>query len=62
LFSRPPWLAVYQEKVRLPTGRLLDDFYRVMLPDYACVATFRVTGTTFGINRTFDLTSLNGER
>jgi ADP-ribose pyrophosphatase len=44
VFSRPPWLAVFQEKVRLPTGRLLDDFYRVVLPDYACVAAVTPAG------------------
>src|SRR6266436_7340700 len=27
LLARPPWLAVYQDKVRLPGGRILDDFY-----------------------------------
>jgi ADP-ribose pyrophosphatase len=44
LLSRPPWVAVYQEKVRLPTGRVLDDFYRVALPDYACVAAVTPAG------------------
>jgi ADP-ribose pyrophosphatase len=37
LISKPPWLSVYQEKVQLPSGRVLDDFYRVVLPDFAMV-------------------------
>jgi ADP-ribose pyrophosphatase len=37
LLARPPWLAVYQDTVRLPGGRILNDFYRVVLPDYAVV-------------------------
>ena len=38
LLSRPPWLEVYQERVRLPTGRVVEDFYRVVLPAFAIVA------------------------
>lgn len=38
LLSRPPWLEVYQERVRLPEGRVVDDFYRVVLPAFAIVA------------------------
>jgi ADP-ribose pyrophosphatase len=44
LLSRPPWVAVCQEKVRLPGGKVLEDFYRVVLPDYACVAAVTATG------------------
>jgi ADP-ribose pyrophosphatase len=38
LLSRPPWLTVHQDKLRLPTGKILTDFYRVVLPDFVCVA------------------------
>jgi len=34
VFSAPPWLNVYREKVELPDGHTLDDFYRVVLPDF----------------------------
>jgi ADP-ribose pyrophosphatase len=37
LISRVPWLSVYRESVRLPSGRVLDDFYRVVLPEFAMV-------------------------
>jgi ADP-ribose pyrophosphatase len=44
LLQRPPWLALYQDAVRLPSGRCLDDFYRVVLPDYVLVAAFTPAG------------------
>jgi ADP-ribose pyrophosphatase len=34
VFSAPPWLNVYREKVELPDGHTLDDFYRVVFPDF----------------------------
>jgi 8-oxo-dGTP pyrophosphatase MutT (NUDIX family) len=37
LLARPPWLAVLQERVRLPSGRVVDDFYRIVLPEFALV-------------------------
>ena len=37
LLERQPWLEVYQEQVKLPTGRVLDDFYRVVLPHFAVI-------------------------
>ncbi len=37
LFVRAPWLSVHQEQVQLPSGRVLDDFYRVVLPEFALV-------------------------
>jgi len=42
LMSKSPWLRVYQETVRLPSGRILDDFYRVVLPDFAVAVTLTV--------------------
>jgi ADP-ribose pyrophosphatase len=35
VLSAPPWLTVYRERVELPDGRTLDDFYRVILPEFA---------------------------
>jgi ADP-ribose pyrophosphatase len=37
ILSSPPWLDVYRERVQLPTGRVIHDFYRVVLPDFAVV-------------------------
>jgi ADP-ribose pyrophosphatase len=41
---RPPWLTVYRDEVRLPSGRVLEDFYRVVLPDFASVAAVTPAG------------------
>lgn len=35
VLSARPWLEVYRERVELPDGRILDDFYRIVLPDFA---------------------------
>src|SRR5438105_4376406 len=37
LLTAPPWFEVSQEKVQLPSGRVLNDFYRIVLPDFAMV-------------------------
>jgi ADP-ribose pyrophosphatase len=44
LLQRRPWVAVHQDVVRLPGGRVLNDFYRVELPDYAAVAALTPAG------------------
>jgi ADP-ribose pyrophosphatase len=44
LLAAEPWLSVYQEQVELPTGRSIDDFYRVVLPDFAVVVPITITG------------------
>lgn len=35
VFAAPPWLKVQSQRVALPDGRLVDDYHRVILPDYA---------------------------
>jgi ADP-ribose pyrophosphatase len=40
LLRRSPWFEVYQESVRLPSGKLVKDFYRIAIPDYVVVAAF----------------------
>jgi ADP-ribose pyrophosphatase len=37
VLSASPWVEVYREQVELPSGRVIDDFYRVVLPDFAAV-------------------------
>ena len=32
-----PWISVYLQRVELPDGRVVDDYYRVRLPDYVLV-------------------------
>ncbi|MBV9125174.1 MAG: NUDIX hydrolase [Planctomycetes bacterium] len=42
--ARPPWLTVHRDEVRLPSGKVLDDFYRVVLPDFASIAAVTPAG------------------
>jgi len=44
VFSALPWVNVYRDRVELPDGRTLDDFYRVVLPDYAVVVPMTEAG------------------
>lgn len=44
LLRRPPWFEVYQESVRLPSGRLVEDFYTIAIPDYVVVVGFDPEG------------------
>lgn len=37
VMSAPPWVEVTRETVELPSGRIVDDFYRVVFQDYALV-------------------------
>lgn len=36
-FSAPPWIQVFRDTLELPSGRIIDDYYRVVLPDFAAV-------------------------
>jgi ADP-ribose pyrophosphatase len=44
LLNAPPWLSVYRERVQLPSERIIDDFYRVVLPDFAVVVPVTAAG------------------
>src|SRR3989338_5318640 len=37
LFSAPPWIKVYVDKIKLPNGSIVEDFYRVGLPEYVMI-------------------------
>ena len=37
VFCAAPWLTVRCDTAELPGGRIVDDFYRVVLPDFAVV-------------------------
>jgi ADP-ribose pyrophosphatase len=38
ILRREPWIEVFEEHIRLPDGRRVDDFYTVRLPDFVTVA------------------------
>jgi ADP-ribose pyrophosphatase len=44
LLRRDPWIEVFEEHVRLPDGRRVDDFYTVRLPDFVVVAPVTEAG------------------
>jgi ADP-ribose pyrophosphatase len=44
LLAAPPWFEVSREKVELPSGRVLNDFYRIVLPDFAMVVPLTPEG------------------
>jgi len=35
-----PWFEVFQESIRLPNGRLVDDFFTIDSPEYTVMACF----------------------
>jgi len=37
VYSSPPWLAVDKQRLRLPDGREVAEFHRVVMPDYALI-------------------------
>lgn len=44
LLTAPPWLEVIRERVELPGGRVLNDFYRIVLPSFAMVVPVTPAG------------------
>jgi len=44
LTSVEPWFQIFQEKVELPSGRVLEDFYRIVMPEYAMVVPVTLSG------------------
>lgn len=44
LTTRLPWFQIFQERVELPSGRILDDFYRIVMPDFAMVVPVTSSG------------------
>lgn len=44
LVERPPWLVLREDRVQLPTGAVLDPYYVVEAPDWACVVPILASG------------------
>ena len=51
VFDGRPWLRVFREKLRLPSGDEIDGFYRVWMPDYAVV--FATVGDEVLVQRNY---------
>ncbi|MFA6561746.1 MAG: NUDIX hydrolase [Verrucomicrobiia bacterium] len=37
VFAAPPWIRLSRQRIRLPDGRVVDDFHYIHLTDYAIV-------------------------
>lgn len=37
VFAAPPWLTIYRDRLRLPQGTIIDDFYHVKLRSFVMV-------------------------
>lgn len=44
MLDLPPWFSVLKDTVQLPSGRVVDDYYRIEAPDYVLVAARRDDG------------------
>jgi ADP-ribose pyrophosphatase len=40
----PPWLSVLCDEIELPSGRVIDDYYRIVTPDYSLICAVRSDG------------------
>lgn len=39
-----PWMKVHEDTIRLPGGRVIEDFYRIETPDYVIMAVCDAAG------------------
>jgi ADP-ribose pyrophosphatase len=37
LVHRPPWLRLWVDRVRLPNGRVVEEYHQIATPDYAVI-------------------------
>jgi ADP-ribose diphosphatase len=37
VFQAPPWIRISQQKIRLPDGRVVDDYHQIHLNDFAVI-------------------------
>jgi ADP-ribose pyrophosphatase len=44
VLDRSPWLTLWNEAVRLPDGRVIDDWLRIEMPPYALIFAVTVDG------------------
>lgn len=44
ILRREPWIEVFEEHIRLPDGRLVDDFYTIQLRDFVVIAALTEDG------------------
>ncbi len=51
IFTADPWLSLSVQQVRVPDGRIIDDFYQLALPDFIVVFAETLTGDVIMIRQ-----------
>ena len=44
IFSAPPWIHLSRQTVRLPDGRIVDDYHKIQLLDFATIVAQTTNG------------------
>jgi ADP-ribose pyrophosphatase len=44
VFQAPPYIQVFRQKVRLPDGRVVDDYHQIRLPDFVLMVASTADG------------------
>lgn len=44
MFHARPWFEVFRDTLRLPSGRVVDDYYTIRMPDFVVIAAFDKRG------------------
>lgn len=52
-FLAPPWVTVHVDKIKLPSGRIVDDYYRIQLPEYVMIYAQRDTDNKVLLERQY---------
>ncbi|MDD2850954.1 MAG: NUDIX hydrolase [Desulfuromonadaceae bacterium] len=45
ILSLKPWLSVIEDTIKLPSGRIVNDYYRIETPDYVLISARRDDGS-----------------
>ena len=49
IFEVKPWFSIVKQKVQLPKGQIIDDFYQIHEPDYAEVVAVNAQKKVLGL-------------
>ena len=44
VFSAPPWIHLFRQTVKLPDGRIVDDYHRIQLPEFVAIVARTTAG------------------
>lgn len=49
VYASPPWVRVIDDRIELPTGKIVESFHRVLLPDYSMLFPILEDGRVLAI-------------